>query len=84
MPTRIRDIPIHIEFGALHFLGQNTDSACRTPYTLVQRRAVTWDSRLGLSTNHNELVSFGYERDPMILSLYQPVQRHQACCSFSL
>jgi TonB-linked SusC/RagA family outer membrane protein len=45
-----------------------------TPY---QSRAVTWETRLGLSTNDNKLVSFGFERDPISLALYQPVQRHQ-------
>ncbi|MGH7460291.1 MAG: SusC/RagA family TonB-linked outer membrane protein, partial [Longimicrobiales bacterium] len=45
-----------------------------TPY---QSRQVTWESRLGVATNKNELVSFGFERDPITLTLYQPVQRHQ-------
>jgi TonB-linked SusC/RagA family outer membrane protein len=45
--------------------------------TPLRHRYVTWDAALGLSTNDNELVSFGYERGPITLALYQPVQRHQ-------
>jgi len=36
----------------------------------------TWDSRLGLSTNTNELVRFGYARGPITLGLTTPNQRH--------
>ena len=45
--------------------------------TPVQRAAVTWDTRLSLTTNHNELVSFGYERDPILFGIYAFVQRFQ-------
>jgi TonB-linked SusC/RagA family outer membrane protein len=45
--------------------------------TPLQRPMLAWDTRVGLSTNHNELVSFGSDRAPITLSLYQPVQRHQ-------
>ena len=38
---------------------------------------VAWESRLGFATNRNELVSFGDDRDPITLTLYDPVQRHQ-------
>jgi TonB-linked SusC/RagA family outer membrane protein len=43
----------------------------------IDRRGVRWDAQLGLSTNNNKLVSFGYDRSPITLSLYQPVQRHE-------
>jgi TonB-dependent starch-binding outer membrane protein SusC len=45
--------------------------------TPVQVPFVTWDARLGLSTNRNRLVSFGDDRPPVPLSLYAAVQRHQ-------
>jgi TonB-linked SusC/RagA family outer membrane protein len=45
--------------------------------TPVRHRIVTWDSRLSFSTNSNKLVSFGYDRSPITLALYAPVQRHQ-------
>jgi TonB-linked SusC/RagA family outer membrane protein len=45
--------------------------------TPLQSRLVSLESRLSLSTNQNKLLSFGYERDPISLTLYQPVQRHQ-------
>jgi hypothetical protein len=37
---------------------------------------VTWDSRLALSTNRNELVRFGYDRDPITFGLTTANQRH--------
>jgi TonB-linked SusC/RagA family outer membrane protein len=45
--------------------------------TPVRHRVVTWDSRLSFSTNKNKLLSFGYDRSPIVLALYAPVQRHQ-------
>ena len=36
----------------------------------------TWDSRLTLSTNTNELVRFGYARDPITFGLTTANQRH--------
>jgi hypothetical protein len=45
--------------------------------TPIQHRTVAWESRLGFSANRNRLESFGYERGPITLALYQPVQRHQ-------
>jgi TonB-linked SusC/RagA family outer membrane protein len=44
--------------------------------TPVQLKALTWDARLGFSTNSNELVKFGYKRGPVILGLTTPNQRH--------
>lgn len=45
--------------------------------TPVQSRQIAWDSRLSFTTNRNELVSFGYDRGPMLFGVYAPVQRHQ-------
>lgn len=45
--------------------------------TVLQTAMLNWESRFSLATNSNELVSFGSDRGPMVLSLYQPVQRHQ-------
>jgi TonB-linked SusC/RagA family outer membrane protein len=45
--------------------------------TPVQTRPVTWNTRLSFYTNNNELVSFGYERPPIILGFYGSPQRHQ-------
>jgi TonB-linked SusC/RagA family outer membrane protein len=45
--------------------------------TPVEGRAVTWESRLNLATNSNELVSFGDGRAPQKMGLYAAVQRHQ-------
>lgn len=45
--------------------------------TPIQSRMLTWDSRLTLTTNENELVSFGYDRGPVLFGIYAPVQRHQ-------
>lgn len=44
-----------------------------TPWT---SRSLTWDARLGYSTNSNELVQFGYKRGPLIFGLTTPNQRH--------
>jgi TonB-dependent starch-binding outer membrane protein SusC len=43
----------------------------------LRRNRLAWDTQLGLSTNRNRLVAFGYDRTPIALSIYQPVQRHQ-------
>ncbi len=45
--------------------------------TVLQTAMLNWESRFSLSTNSNELASFGSDRGPITLSLYQPVQRHQ-------
>ena len=45
--------------------------------TPVRRTSVTWSTRLGYAANRNRLVDFGWEREPIILQLYGPVQRHQ-------
>ena len=42
----------------------------------VQRENVAWESNLSLYTNDNELVAFGYERDPVLLAFYGQPQRH--------
>jgi TonB-linked SusC/RagA family outer membrane protein len=38
---------------------------------------LSWETTVALSTNHNELVSFGDERAPIVLTIYAPVQRYQ-------
>ena len=44
----------------------------------VETPTVSWESGLNLSTNHNELVSFGDDRDPIMLGLYASgVQQHR-------
>jgi TonB-linked SusC/RagA family outer membrane protein len=45
--------------------------------TPVQAAFITWDSRLGLSTNRNRLISFGDGRPFVPLALYAAVQRHE-------
>jgi TonB-linked SusC/RagA family outer membrane protein len=45
--------------------------------TPLQKRALTIETTLSLSTNSNKLVSFGDERDPIIFGDYAPVQRYQ-------
>jgi TonB-linked SusC/RagA family outer membrane protein len=44
--------------------------------TPLQNEQVVWDARLGVSTNKNELVRFGYQRGPITLGLTTPNQRH--------
>lgn len=43
--------------------------------TPVSARNVTWDARLGVSTNHNKLVSFGYAQSPISYCLTTCNQR---------
>ncbi len=45
-----------------------------TPY---RNSFLSWESTVSLSTNHNELLSFGDERAPIVLTIYAPVQRYQ-------
>jgi outer membrane receptor protein involved in Fe transport len=45
--------------------------------TPLRTRPLTIDSRLTLSTNHNELLSFGDDRAPIIFGTYAPSQRYQ-------
>lgn len=45
--------------------------------TPVESRMLTWESRVSLATNDNELIAFGDDRNPQIFGLYAPVQRHQ-------
>ncbi|MBN1628555.1 MAG: SusC/RagA family TonB-linked outer membrane protein [Thermoleophilia bacterium] len=45
-----------------------------TPY---ENSFLSWETTLSMSTNKNELVSFGMERAPIILTIYAPVQRYQ-------
>lgn len=47
--------------------------------TPVQTRSFTWDSRVTLATNRNELVSFGDDREQMFISgqSYGAMQRHR-------
>lgn len=43
----------------------------------VQLSNFNWEHTLALSTNKNELVSFGDGRDPVIFGIYAPVQRYE-------
>ena len=45
--------------------------------TPLQTRPLSIESTVSLSTNHNELLSFGDERAPIVLTIYAPVQRYQ-------
>jgi len=45
--------------------------------TPVQRTSLTVDATLSVATNSNKLVSFGDERQPILLSAQNPYQRHQ-------
>jgi len=45
--------------------------------TPIRNSLLTWESTVSLSTNHNELLSFGDERAPIVLTIYAPVQRYQ-------
>jgi len=44
--------------------------------TPVSTRAVTWDTRMGIALNKNELTSWGGARDEPILVGYRSTQRH--------
>ena len=43
----------------------------------VQRKAVSLETTVAMSTNHNELLSFGDDRAPIIFGTYAPSQRYQ-------
>jgi TonB-linked SusC/RagA family outer membrane protein len=43
----------------------------------IQRKSLALETTLSLSTNHNELVSFGDDRAPIIFGSYAPSQRYQ-------
>lgn len=45
--------------------------------TPLRTSFLTWESTLSLSTNKNELVSFGDDRAPIVLTIYAPIQRYQ-------
>ncbi|MHB1192948.1 MAG: SusC/RagA family TonB-linked outer membrane protein [Longimicrobiales bacterium] len=45
--------------------------------TPVRTSFLTWESTVSLSTNKNELVSFGDDRAPIVLTIYAPIQRYQ-------
>jgi TonB-linked SusC/RagA family outer membrane protein len=45
-----------------------------TPY---RGSFLSWESTVSLSTNQNELVSFGDDRDPIAFGAYAPVHRYQ-------
>ena len=45
--------------------------------TPLRRSALTIESTVTLSTNHNKLVSFGDERAPIVFGDYAPVQRYE-------
>ena len=43
----------------------------------VQTKPVSVETTVAFSTNHNELVSFGDDRNPIIFGTYAPSQRYQ-------
>lgn len=43
----------------------------------VQMNNFNWEHTLALSTNSNELISFGDGRDPVVFGAYAPVQRYE-------
>jgi len=59
-------------------LGEINNSGVEMALNVVplQLDGLTWDARLGVSTNSNELVRFGYPRGPIMLGLTTPNQRH--------
>jgi TonB-dependent starch-binding outer membrane protein SusC len=80
----LMDVPVPASTGfvgsRLENLGdiKNSGIELNLSGTPIAGRRVTWDSRVGYSTNSNTLISFGFDRSPISLTLYQPVQRHQA------
>ena len=42
----------------------------------VQTRLLSWDARLGVSTNSNKLVRFGYQQEPILIGVTTLNQRH--------
>ncbi|HEX8907456.1 MAG TPA: TonB-dependent receptor, partial [Longimicrobiaceae bacterium] len=44
--------------------------------TPIQTRMLTWDARLGVSTNRNRLVRFGYDQEPILIGVTTLNQRH--------
>ena len=55
----------------------NTGAELQLRTIPIRRKSVTVDAALALSVNHNELVSFGYDRAPIILGPFAPSQRFQ-------
>ncbi|MEP6730247.1 MAG: SusC/RagA family TonB-linked outer membrane protein [bacterium] len=43
---------------------------------VYRSNSITWDTRLGISANANKLVRFGYRRQPILIGLTTPNQRH--------
>jgi TonB-linked SusC/RagA family outer membrane protein len=68
--------------GVLKNLGEtlNTGLELAVNATPVQTQRITWDTRVSLATNQNELVSFGDDRKSMSISgqSYGAVQQHRA------
>jgi hypothetical protein len=44
--------------------------------TPLQTRPLTWDARLGFSTNRNRLEDFGFDTDPILIGVTTLNQRH--------
>lgn len=55
----------------------NSGIELRLTGALVERKAVTVDATVSMSTNSNELVSFGDDRAPIVFGSYAPSQRYQ-------
>ena len=55
----------------------NSGIELRVNGALVERRSVTVHATVSMSTNSNELISFGDNRAPIIFGSYAPSQRYQ-------
>src|SRR5215218_9014271 len=59
-------------------LGEIRNSGVEMAFDIspVRLDALAWDARIGVSTNSNELVKFGFDRGPVVFGLTTPNQRH--------
>ena len=65
--------------STLENLGEINNRGIETvlSFVPVALNSVNWRNTFTFSTNRNELVSFGDDRDPIIFGIYHPVQRYQ-------
>ena len=75
------DVPPSSGFTGIQLINlgkiSNTGIEMLLTATPVQRKSLTVDATISLATNRNTLVSFGYERAPIIFSFNAPSQRFQ-------
>ena len=75
------DVPPSSGFAGTRLvnLGEIANSGIELIFSAVpvQTRPVTFETTVALATNHNELVSFGDDRAPIIFGSYAPSQRYQ-------